>query len=398
VIRRRWFLLPVIALVLVTGAVVAGDATGRAPVVAGPDLAAERARLDADIDFYTRHAELDPTGALDHLRLAALYLQRARDRGTPADIARAEMEARHSLANRREHNSEAFRAIALALMGEHRFVEARMAADSLLAADTTAAGARSLLGEIDLELGLYPQADAIFSGLDRSGADPGVLARTSRWASLRGRSAHAHALLEHARDVARQTAGTPVEQLAWYDLRLGELALTVGQFGDAHQHLDAARRIAPDDARILIALARLALAEQQPRDAARWAEAAMNAGEDPYALALAAQAHRALGDRDKADHLFQAFETVIAGVPPLAWHRQWRLALLDHDAQLPAVLAQAYDELLHRRDVYGWDLYAWALHRAGRDSEARVAMREALRWQTEDILLDAHARAIGVSR
>lgn len=92
-----------------------------------------------------------------------------------------------------------------------------------------------------------------------------------------------------------------------------------------------------------------------------------------------------------------AFETTIAAAPPKAWHRQWRLALLDANHQVPTVLAQAEAELTTRRDVYGWDLYAWALHRSGRDAEARVAMREALRWGTEDIALRAHATALGVT-
>ena len=48
--------------------------------------------------------------------------------------------------------------------------------------------------------------------------------------------------------------------------------------------------------------------------------------------------------------------------------------------------------------MYGWDLYARALHKSGRDTEARDAMREALRWKTEDVLLDAHAAALGVTR
>ncbi|MES2125627.1 MAG: hypothetical protein V4503_13160, partial [Gemmatimonadota bacterium] len=86
------------------------------------DVAAERVRHDADIAWYHARAERDPTGAMDHLKLAALYLQRARERGTPADLALAEQEARTSLANRRQHNSEAFHALAIALVGQHRFL------------------------------------------------------------------------------------------------------------------------------------------------------------------------------------------------------------------------------------------------------------------------------------
>ena len=95
---------------------------------------------------------------------------------------------------------------------------------------------------------------------------------------------------------------------------------------------------------------------------------------------------------------FRAFEALIAGVPGSAWLRQWRLALLDRERQVASVLAQAEAELLTRRDVQGLDVYAWALHKSGRDREARIAMAEALQWGTEDRLLEAHAKALGMTR
>lgn len=390
----------VVAVVVALGATAAVAARGRTPSVPSPtwDVAAERARRDADIAWYITRAQRDPTGASDHLRLAALYLQRARERGTPADLALAEAEARTSLSNRREHNHEAFRALALALVGQHRFGEAAIIADSLLAWDPTAEGARSLRGEIALELGRYPQADSIFATLDHAGTDPAVTARVARWASLRGRSAHARTLLLRARDDARQRAGTPAEQIAWYDLRLGELALTVGEYRAARTSLYDAAAVVPDDPRILLAGARLALATNDPAKALRLAEAAMNAGEDPLAFAIASDALMRLGRSGESERLFRAFETAIAAAPASAWHRQWRLALLDRNRQVEEVLRQASAELLTRRDVYGWDLYAWALHRNGREKEAQVAMRQALRWQTEDHALAAHAVALGLQQ
>jgi hypothetical protein len=124
----------------------------------------------------------------------------------------------------------------------------------------------------------------------------------------------------------------------------------------------------------------------------------MNAGEDPWAFALASDADLQLGRAADADRMFRAFEVAITAAPPNAWHRQWRLELLDRGRQVATVLDQARDELATRPDVYGWDQYAWALHRAGRDPEARAAMLQALKWGTEDVALDAHAAALAVSR
>lgn len=362
------------------------------------DVAAERAERDADIAWYTMRAERDPTGAFDRLRLAGLYLQRARERGSPGDLLLAEREARSSLANRRAHNGEAFRALALALIGQHRFAEAAQAADSLFAADPASAGARSLRAEIALEQGDYARADSLFAPLDRPGFDPAVTARVARWASLNGRADDARALLLQARDDARRTAFTPAEQIAWYDLRLGELALASGHFREAARSLDAAADVVQDDPRILLAQSRLALARGDERKALALAEDAMRHGEDPIAFATAADALDRLGRSEESARMFRAFEATIAAAPAEAWHRPWRLALLDRGQQLPEVLTQAEAELRLRRDVHGYDVYAWALHKAGRHAEARVAMQQALRLGTQDRVLEAHAKAIGVSR
>ena len=54
----------------------------------------------------------------------------------------------------------------------------------------------------------------------------------------------------------------------------------------------------------------------------------------------------------------------------------------------------AREELRGRRDVYGFDVMAWALFRQGHLGEARAAMDSALRLGTRDPLLARHRAAI----
>jgi len=86
-------------------------------------------------------------------------------------------------------------------------------------------------------------------------------------------------------------------------------------------------------------------------------------------------------------------EVAVLGQPG-QWHRAWSLFLLDHGRRVPEVLAHVREELETRRDVYGYDLLAWALHKAGRDGEARAAMDAALAQGTKDPLLLRHAAEI----
>ena len=101
------------------------------------------------------------------LRVAgrARLLDRARESGDPADLIRAEQSARGSLSLRQGRNGAALAILASSLLGQHRFVEALDAAERLLALDSTSAGARSMVGEIQLELGRYDAARRTFGML-----------------------------------------------------------------------------------------------------------------------------------------------------------------------------------------------------------------------------------------
>src|SRR3954462_15547805 len=79
---------------------------------------------------------------------------------------------------------------------------------------------------------------------------------------------------------------------------------------------------------------------------------------------------------------------------PGPFHRAWSLFLLDHDRAVDTVLVRARDELAVRRDIYGYDLLAWALHRAGRSSEAQAPMVRALALGTRNATLFYHAAMI----
>jgi tetratricopeptide (TPR) repeat protein len=346
-----------------------------------------------DIAFYAKRIERDSLSARDFTQLAALYLQRARETADNQDLVRAEEMARHSLRLRTSRNGAAFGVLASSLLAQHRFAEALEAAEALVEYDSSSISARGLLGETQLELGRYDDARRSLGALASYRRDLSVAPRLARWEELQGHPEAARQLLREARDDAARQHGMPREQLAWFHLRLGDLALRNGHAGEAERELHDGLKISPRDYRLLGTMARLEAAQHRWDSAIRYGEEAIGQALDPATLGLIGDAYAALGDSTKSREYSHAMETAVLHQPG-AFHRAWSLYLLDHGRDVPAVLAKVRAELETRRDIYGYDLLAWALHRSGRDAEARAAMMRALTLGTRDAMLFYHAGMI----
>jgi tetratricopeptide (TPR) repeat protein len=187
----------------------------------------------------------------------------------------------------------------------------------------------------------------------------------------------------------------PREQRAWFHYRLGELELRVGRYAAADSAFLAALERSPDDVRALSGLARVALARGDVSRAVSYGEQVIGLQLDPATLATLSRAFAAMGDSVRSAEYGAAMSMAVLSQPG-AIHRTWGLHLLDHGtpAQRAEVLRRARAELRERSDVYGHDLLAWALFRAGRRAEARKEMRLALAQGTEDLLLQQHSQAI----
>jgi len=392
--RSRALVLVLVVATLAGGAVGASRAAASAERAdAAARARGERVALDQDIAFFEKRVAADLIGAADRGRLAALYLQRGRETGDFADYRRAEDLARRSLALRIAHNAGTYVVLASALLAQHRFTEALAAARALNARDPGVPSNEALLAEIELELGSYDAARVLFDSLGRTPHDLAIAPRLARWAELTGRTDVARRLLERALADARASRELPREQLAWFYLRVGDFNLRHRLFAEADYALHAGLTVFPGDYRLLAALARLEAARGHWQRAIAYGQDAIAAVPDPATFGVISDAYTALDDTLNAAQYAKAMEVAVLGQPG-QWHRAWSLFLLDHNRRVPEVLARVQAELATRRDVYGYDLLAWALHRAHRDREARVAMTHALALGTDDPQLRAHAAAI----
>jgi tetratricopeptide (TPR) repeat protein len=392
----RTLILSTAGLVLGVAALGAGSSTARSSDAHGgvsPSVPSESRIRDLDIDFYRRRVARDSLSARDFTQLAGLYLQRARVTADNDDLLRAEATARHSLRLRVGRNEAALGILASSLLSQHRFSDARDVAERLVADDSTSVAARGILAETELELGHYRAADSLMGTLASYRADPGVAPRLARWAELHGHPEEARRLLREARDQMERRHAVPAEQRAWFQLRLGDLALRNGHLAEAQRELQAGLAVAPIDFRLLGAMARLEAARHQWRHAIGYGETAIGQALDPATLGLVGDAYAELGDTARAGDYYRTMEVTVLHQPG-PFHRAWSVFLLDHDRNVPEVLAKVTEELGSRRDIYGYDLLAWALHRSGRDVEARAPMARALALGTRDAMLHYHAGMI----
>ncbi len=394
---RPRLVLPAVAVAALAGSTYA-YAARRSPPPSPPLYAlgpvhSEAETRDLDIAFYEARARRDPTGAMDLARAAQLYLARSRETGHYEDVLRADSAARRSLHNRLSRNALAAQVLASALLSEHRFAEALDVTRGLTALDPERVSYRAMAGEIAVELGRYDEARRTFDSLRTQARSLSVAPRLARWEEIEGHPATARSLLQHAIAAAQARTDLPSEQRAWFRLRLGDLALRMGQPDTAEREYRLGLAAHPDDYRIAAALSHLHAVRHEWRAAIADGDRAIAAVLDPATLGTVSDCYLALGDTVQANAYAHAMEVAVSQQPG-AYHRAWSLFLLDHARRVPEVLGKARQELRTRRDIYGYDVLAWALYRNGRYPEAARAMTRALSQGTQDALLFYHAGMI----
>jgi tetratricopeptide (TPR) repeat protein len=366
------------------------------PAAAAIPLRTEPEIRDLDLAYFQRRAERDPTGAMDLAHVAALYLARSRDTGDPRDAVAAEVASRRSLRNRGTRNEQARQVLASSLLAQHRFVEALAIARRLRDESPGNASLTAMVGEIEMELGEYDAARASFAALHAPLGDLSVTPRLSRWAEIEGQPARALTLQRAALAVALREPSVSREQVAWFWLRVGDIQLRMGQPGAADSAYASGLALHPGDHRLLAALARSAALQGRWHDAIARGEDAIAANLDPATLGILSDAYAATGDTVRSAEYARTLEVVVLKQPG-AYHRAWSLFLLDHDRHISTVHRKVRQELRSRRDVYGYDLLAWSLHKQGRDAEAATAMAHALAQRTQDAMLFYHAGMIALA-
>jgi tetratricopeptide (TPR) repeat protein len=356
-----------------------------------------RQEIDRLIGVFEEQVRRQPS-ALDYTFLGELYAQRGRLTGDVATYARAE-EALDRALEISPDDREAQALLASVRFTSHDFPGALRLAAGLLAGDPSDLGALAVAGDARLELGDYAGATAAYDELARLLPDSAsVTVRRARLAQLLGQVPEARRLAAVA-EAAAVRAGLDGADLSWYRSFRASMELESGRYSAAVDLYRSGVRVAPDYHLARAGLGRALAASGRLTMAIRHYRRAIELLPDPGYLAALGDLYVLRGHGALAREQYSTVEAIatLARVNRQVYNRALVSFYADHDRNPDRAVALAGAELAVRKDVYGWDAYAWALFRAGRFPEAREASDRALVLGTRDARLLYHSGMIALA-
>ncbi len=355
------------------------------------------------IRFLEARVRSDPDDVVAHNRLAGLYLQRLRETGDHAWLDHALRSARASLAAvPAGQNADGLAALAHGEYASHNFAGARENAIELARLTPEKSLPYQILGDALVELGEYERAADAYREMERRA--PGTVSgetRLAHLAFLRGETTLARRRYGDALALARQSAPSEPETIAWCQWELGELAFSVGEYGAAERHYRGSLATRPDSFRALASLGRVRAARGDLAGGIRHYERAVRILPELTFVAALGDLYRLAGRNDDAAEQYARCEE-LGHRYAANGHIHDRLLgvyYADHDLEPEEAYEIARREYSARRDIYAADALAWTALKAGRLAEAQAAIVEALRLGTRDAKILYHsgmiARAAG---
>ncbi|MFI7086832.1 tetratricopeptide repeat protein [Streptomyces anulatus] len=322
--------------------------------------------------------------------LGMAYVQQARSTADPATYDRAEKALRTSLTVQAEDNTDAETGMGALAAARHDFPAALRWARKATASGPYSSSAYGVLADAYTQLGRYEEADEAVQKMTDLRPDAASLARASYAFELKGDTDRARALMRRSLAAAATRADTSFAHnvLATLDLQDADprAALARTQTG---------LRAAPGDSALLETRARAHLALGDTAKALADYRAAIAVAPLPHYLLGLGELEQSLGHREQAEEqytLLRAQDRIreAAGDPADA---DAILFEADHGDPRRAV-TMAEQTLRTRPFVAVHDAYAWALHRAGRDTEALVQADKALATGMRSALFHYHRAAV----
>lgn len=322
--------------------------------------------------------------------LGMAYVQQARVTTDPATYDAAESALRRSLKIQPSGNDHAQTGLGALAAGRHEFQQALKWSRKATETNPFSASAHGVLADTYTQLGRYEDAYRTVQRMVDLRPDSASLARASYTWELRGDTRKARDLMTRSLRAAPEAAE---RSFAYTHLAL--LALENGDARTALRQAQAGLRAAPQDSALLEARARAHTALGQPRRAVDDYTAAIGIAPLPHYLLGLGELQQSLGRREQAEAQYAVLRAQdklrrsTGGAPDV----DAILFEADHgDPRKALDMAQA--ALAVRPFIAVHDAYAWALHRAGRDTKALTQANRSLALGTRSALFHYHRASI----
>jgi tetratricopeptide (TPR) repeat protein len=335
----------------------------------------------------------DPNSATALRDLGFVTLQRIRETADPSLYAQAD-EAFDRARHLAPDDPLVLLGIGGLQLGRHEFADALRTAHAVLAELPDLPEARAIEIDALVELGRYEDADRAATSLATLHPDIVSLPRLSYVRELQGD-------IDGAVEAMRAAANSPglaAENTAYVTSLLGSLLVHAGDPVAARKAYEEALAVVPDHAPSIAGLGRLAVGRGDLADAIEHFKlASMILPLPEYVIALG-EAHEASGNAPAAADSYALARAEIDLFEAAGTQVDLDLALFEADhGDATKALTLATDAYRRAPTIRAADAVAWALHRLGRDEEARPHAEEAVRLGSRDPLLRYHRGAILVA-
>lgn len=342
--------------------------------------------VDNDVIAALRLIEQVPESSAGHVRLASVYIRKARETGDFDLNKKAEESIARALEIEPE-NLSALKLKASLLATFHRFDEARELGEKLKKDLPNDAFVYGVLADANVETGNYGAAIEAAQKMVDLKPNAASYARVAHLRSLHGDHKGAVEMLTLA---ARVSDPQDKEAQSWCLVQLGKEYFKVGEIGLAERSLDESLQISRNYSLALIEKARI-LASRGDFENALVSLSRVRFPSTEKVI-LEGDIYFKMGQTDQAQSSYLAAEELARGSDG-DMHRFSQL-WADHDTRSAEALQIAEEDYASNKDIYAADIYAWCLLKNGRAREAKEVIANAIRLDSKDARILYHAGMI----
>jgi len=349
---------------------------------------------DEMVKFWQARFERDPRDFISLTFLGDALIRKARETGDVSEYERADATLQKAL--KLHPNYEVAQAyLSVVQYVKHDFLGALDLASQVYSAHPNAIQALATIGDAQLELGRYTEAETTYQQLYEKAPSAPVYTRLARLAWLHGKPTDALNLMQQAIADSDET-GLAGENAAWYHFQLGELYFNTGQLEKADAQYTVALKAFDNYYLALAGRGKVRAARGNYQEAITFYEKAVSIIPQPDLLAALGDLYMLTGDAVKAKQEYDTVEFIgkLQAINQVIYNRQLALFYANHNLNLEKSLVIAQKELEHRKDIYAYDTYAWALYKNNHYSQAAEMMKYAMKLGTRDAMLYYHAGMI----